>query len=179
MENNITVKAIIEGKKVKLRPICISDTELIIKWRNTPSVRKNFIFRETFTKEMHMEWLKSKVDTGEVVQYIVIETKSDIPVGSVYFRNIDKKNNSAEFGIFIGEENARGKGIGTEATRLFVDYGFENLGLHRIMLRVLKQNDAALKSYQNAGFEIEGCFRDMVNLEEGYRDVVFMSIINN
>ena len=47
------------------------------------------------------------------------------------------------------------------------------------MLRVLKQNDAALKSYQNAGFEIEGCFRDMDNLEEGYRDVVFMSIINN
>lgn len=173
---------IILGDKVKIRPITMEDTELIVKWRNKESVRKHFIFRDDFTIEMHKNWMKTKVETGEVVQFI-IESHDDsngngngVPIGSVYFRDVDMKNRSAEFGIFIGEDCIRGKGLGTEATRLFVEYGFQTLGLHRIMLRVLKENERALKSYLNVGFEVEGCAREMVYLDEKYHDVIFMSV---
>lgn len=168
---------VLTGEKVILRPITQEDTDLIVKWRNTPSVRENFIFRETFTPEMHQAWLQNKVATGQVVQYIIETAEDGRPVGSVYFRDLDPDNLSAEYGIFIGEETARGQGIGTETARLFVNFGFEKLGLHRISLRLLKQNGAAYRSYEKAGFEQEGIFRDMVRLDGKYQDIVFMAIL--
>ena len=163
------------GEKVILRPITREDTPLIVKWRNTPSVRENFIFRETFTEEMHNRWLDTKVASGEVVQYIIIDKKDDRPVGSVYFRDINRQNRSAEYGVFIGEEEARNRGLGSETAKLFTAFGFETLKLHRISLRLLSGNAAAEKSYERAGFEREGVFRDMVFLDGKYRDVIFMA----
>ena len=155
---------ILTGEKVVLRPITDADTDCIVRWRNTPSVRDNFIFRQTFTPEMHRNWLKTKVATGEVVQYIIVDKAADTAVGSVYYRDVDHTFNSAEYGIFIGEESVRGKGFGTETACLFTDFGFTALHLHRI-------------SYAAAGFVEEGTFRDMVRLDGVYRDVVFMAKI--
>lgn len=166
---------VLEGAAVRLRPIADADTDLIVKWRNTPSVMQNFIFRQTFTPEMHRSWLAAKVATGQVVQYIIIDKADAKPVGSVYYRDIDNHNRSAEYGIFIGEESARGKGLGTETAKLFTDFGFAELQLHRISLRVLAENTAARRSYEKAGFVQEGVFRDMELLDGEYRDVVFMA----
>lgn len=168
----------IEAGRILLRPITMEDTPLIVKWRNTESVRRNFIFREPFTAEMHKHWLETKVATGAVLQYIIVERESGRSVGSVYFRDVDRKNRSAEYGIFIGEESARGKGLGSETARVFTDYGFDVLGLHRISLRLLADNTQAEKSYVNAGFQREGLFRDMVRLDGEYRDVLFMAKLN-
>lgn len=165
----------ITGDRVALRPITDADTDHIVAWRNTPSVMQNFIFRQTFTPEMHRNWLVTKVATGQVVQYIIEDKADGRPVGSVYYRDIDPANHSAEYGIFIGEENARGKGFGTETARLFTEFGFTVLGLHRISLRLLAENLPARRSYEKAGFAEEGLFRDMVLLDGRYRDVVFMA----
>ena len=73
---------ILTGEKVVLRPITDADTDNIVRWRNTPSVRDNFIFRQTFTPEMHRNWLKTKVATGEVVQYIIVDKAADTAVPS-------------------------------------------------------------------------------------------------
>lgn len=93
---------------------------------------QNFIFRQTFTPEMHRSWLATKVATGQVVQYIILDNADGKPVGSVYYRDVDNHNRSAEYGIFIGEESARGKGLGTETARLFTQFGVDTLHLHRI-----------------------------------------------
>ena len=169
---------VITGDKVTLRPITDADTDLIVRWRNDPAVRQFFIFREPFTPEMHRNWLRTKVDTGEVIQYIIVDNADGKSVGSVYFRDIDPVNDSAEYGIFIGEASARYRGIGTAAARMFTEFGFNTLHLHRISLRVIGGNDAARRSYEKAGFVTEGVFRDMVKLDGEFRDVVFMSILS-
>ena len=96
-------------------------------------------------------------------------------MGSVYFRDVDRKNESAEYGIFIGEADARGRGIGTETARLFTDFGLNVLRLHRISLKVLGDNEVARRSYEKAGFRTEGVFRDYVKLDGVFTDVVFMA----
>ena len=169
---------VINGQKVSLRPITDGDTDLIVRWRNDPAVYSFFIFRQTFTPEMHRDWLETKVKTGKVIQYIILAGEDHLPVGSVYFRDVDTLHSSAEYGIFIGEEWARNRGFGSETARLFTRFGLDVLGLHRISLKVLGGNDIARRSYEKAGFVCEGTARDMVYLDGEYRDVVFMSILN-
>ena len=166
---------LIEGEKVVLRPITDADTDDIVRWRNDPEVWRYFLFREPFTPEMHRAWLRDKVAAGRVVQYIITERESGRSVGSVYFRDVDPKNESAEYGIFIGEASARRRGIGTETAKLFTDFGLNVLHLHRISLKVLGGNEIARRSYEKAGFRTEGVFRDYVKLDGVFTDVVFMA----
>ena len=59
------------GKKISLRLMTNDDTDLIVKWRNNKRVSNNFVYRETFTRQTHENWIKTKVATGEVVQLII------------------------------------------------------------------------------------------------------------
>ena len=139
---------IIIGKLVSLLQISLEDTELIVRWRNNPNVQHNFIFREVFTNEMHISWMNDKVATGKVAQFIIQDNETKKKIGSVYLRDINYSFRSAEYGIFIGEDEFRGKGFGSEAAKLIVDYAFNNLELHRVFLRVFKTNIAAITSYK-------------------------------
>lgn len=169
----------ITGQKICLRMMGSEDTEAIVRWRNNPRVRKNFIYQKPFTKEGHENWIKTMVDTGKVVQFIIEDLESERPVGSVYFRDIDRDYEKAEYGIFIGEDDAVGKGFGSEAAGLAVNYGFEVLGLHKIFLRAFADNQAAIRSYEKAGFVQEGYFKDEVRIDGQFRDLVFMAVLNS
>lgn len=168
----------IMGKTIYLRPMTWEDTDLIVTWRNQDFVRKNFIYQKPFTREGHENWIRTQIETGHVVQFIICKRADDEPVGSVYFRDIDREHRKAEYGIFIGKADALGIGIGTEAAELAVNYAFEKLLLHRIMLRVLAGNPRAKRSYEKAGFVEEGRFCDDVYLNGEFQDVIFMGMIN-
>lgn len=163
---------------VYLRLMTYDDTDLIVQWRNSDSVRKNFIYQALFTRESHENWIRKKVETGDVVQMIICETGTDKPIGSVYVRDIDHTHHKAEYGIFIGEGSARGKGYGTATAKLMIKYCFEELKLHRLFLRVYADNVQAIRSYEKAGFEREALLRDDVCIEGQYRDIVLMGILN-
>ncbi|WP_051656787.1 GNAT family N-acetyltransferase [Butyrivibrio sp. AE3004] len=174
------------GEKIILRKITYDDTPLVVKWRNNPRVRNNFIYREFFTDEIHNGWMKNKVETGEVVQLIICEKPetwdkeenemSLRPVGSVYLRDIDNKEKTAEYGVFIGEDDATGHGYGNEAADLMCEYAAYVLKLEKLILRVFVGNEAARKSYEHAGFikkqdlpKVEcsdGSIRDMILMEK-------------
>ena len=162
---------------VSIRPITEADTDKIVKWRNAPSVMEHFIYRTPLTAEAHLNWFRNRVQTGDVAQFIIIDDEAGQEVGSVYLRDIDMQNKKCEYGIFIGEESCRGKGIGSAAAKLALDYAFGELGLNRVFLRVFADNPRAIKSYENAGFRIEGTFREDVLIDGKGYDMVFMGIL--
>ena len=120
------------GAGIYLRLMTREDTDRIVAWRNSDAVRKNFIYQALFTRESHENWIRTHVETGDVVQMIICDLANDKPLGSVYIRDIDRHHNKAEYGIFIGEESARGRGIGTAAAKLMLRYCFEQEKLHRV-----------------------------------------------
>src|SRR2546421_514602 len=75
------------------------------------------------------------------------------PIGSTGLHAVDYRNRSAGFGIMIGEADCRGRGHGTEATRLMLDYAFTALGLHNVALTVYEFNHAGQRAYAKAGFK--------------------------
>lgn len=162
------------GHLIHLRPMTVEDTEKIVEWRNQDFVRKNFIYQELFTEEGHLEWIKDQVETGHVVQFIICLSDGR-EIGSVYFRDIDRESGSAEYGIFIGEENALGCGYGTETAREALTYAFSELGLNRVFLRFLSDNIGAQKSYSRAGFQMAER-KEIAQTLQGEREVCFMEI---
>lgn len=162
---------------IYLRLMTREDTDLIVQWRNSDAVRKNFIYQAQFTREGHENWIRTKVETGQVVQMIICDLKTDRPLGSVYIRDIDRQHNKAEYGIFIGESDARGRGVGTAAAKLMLRYSFEEEELHRVYLRALAGNARAVRSYEKAGFVQEGYLKDDVCIDGEYQDIIWMAAV--
>ena len=163
------------NEQVTIRPVTEADTDRIIAWRNAPSVMAHFIYRTPLTRKEHLNWLHNRVETGEVAQFVIYD--GETAVGSVYLRDIDRNNQKCEYGIFIGDEDCRGKGIGTAAAKLALAHAFEELGLNRVYLRVFADNLGAIKSYEKAGFRYEGTFRQDVMIDGVGEDIVFMAIL--
>lgn len=164
---------------IYLRKMTWQDTDDIVTWRNKDAVRKNFIYQELFTRESHENWIRTKVETGDVVQMIICDVQTGAALGSVYIRDIDRTHQKAEYGIFIGEDAARGRGIGTAAAKLMLSYCFKEEGLHRVYLRAFSHNVAAIRSYEKAGFVREGILREDVCIEGKYYDIVWMAALNH
>lgn len=163
-----------QTKQLYLRPMEISDTERIVNWRNQDFVRKNFIYQDLFTKERHLSWVRTQVEPGHVVQFIIC-LQSGREIGSVYFRDIDTEADTAEYGVFIGEEDALGCGYGTAAAKAALDYAFTKLHLRKVFLRFLSDNIGARKSYERAGFCMTKRTETVMTLQ-GEREVRFMEI---
>ena len=169
----------IESEHLVFRPITEEDTDMVLKWRNSEAVKNNFLYRKDITREEHTNWLNSRVRTGDVIQYIIIEKQGERPIGSVYFRDVDRTARKAEYGIFIGEPDARGLGYGNETAKRMARYFFEEMKFHKLSLRVLEKNTAAIKSYVHAGFKVEGRMIDEIYSGDKYDTVIFMAILEN
>ncbi|MCQ2080784.1 MAG: GNAT family N-acetyltransferase [Lachnospiraceae bacterium] len=143
----------LQGNKIYLTSIEDKDTDLIVKWRNADFVMKNFIDKNPLTPEIHRNWLRNKVEKGLVYQFVIHENETDRPIGSVYLRDVDCEDRSAEYGIFIGEEDALGFGFGTEACSMMNDFAKNELKLSKLRLRLREENKVAHKSYLKCGYE--------------------------
>ena len=163
---------------ITLRTISSLDTSNIVRWRNAHSVRANLYTQTELTEQQHETWLQTKVATGFCTQYIIVvqEACCSTDIGTVFIKNIDRENNKGEFGIFVGEESARGKGYGKQATKQILDVAFRELKLNRVYLTVMADNLSAIRAYKNAGFLVEGMLREDYLRSDGYIDVVVMGI---
>lgn len=171
MEDRIT------GKNVYIRPITEEDTDLIINWRNSDAVRPYFIYQKPFTKEGHLQWLHEMIDSGRGFQFIVCKNDTDEPVGCTYLRDYDRKNRKIEYGVFLGSEDIKGKGIGTEILKLTLQFAFQNLEINKVFARAFADNQASIHCFLKGGFQKEAYLREEVYVNGEYRDIVFLSIL--
>ncbi|MCE5342995.1 MAG: UDP-4-amino-4,6-dideoxy-N-acetyl-beta-L-altrosamine N-acetyltransferase [Eubacteriales bacterium] len=164
---------------IRIRPITKEDTADIVRWRNTPAVQNNLFSRETLTPQHHLQWLQTKVDTGLCHQFIIVARQDgrEMPIGTIFIKNIDQSSHKGEFGIFIGEAAARGKGYGTLAIEKILQYAFDVLTLNRVYLSVFADNAGAVHLYEKIGFAKEGLLREEFFDGTGYRDVWLMGIL--
>jgi len=86
---------------------------------------------------------------------------------------------SAEYRIFIGDKTYWGQGIGSEVTRLVLDYAFNRLNLNMVWLGVNADHKAAIACYEHAGFTQEGRLRDVIYRNGRYHDALRYSILRS
>ena len=125
----------------------------------------------------HEEWFTSVV-SGEGCRFFAIEADSQ-HVGNVWLWNIDTRHQKAELRIVIGDGAFRGRGVGVEAIAAACQYGFEQLGLHRIYAYVLSINPAARHAFERAGFTLEGTLRDDRRAGDTFVDAFLLARVNS
>ena len=154
---------IIASGRVYLRPFEPSDAELYRRWRADadPMSLAGWHQRAPMSlAEVEQRIAKLVAEpSDDFVTFLICLDADDRPVGEVMLADIDRRNGSAELGIFIGESGEWGKGYGTDAVNAIVDFGFAELRLERIWLNVWTENARAKRAYEKAGFVHEGTVR--------------------
>lgn len=128
------------------------------------------------------KWFESRatpVNIGTVVVFTIYECSTWKPIGNTALENINLRDRTAEFGIFIGESDLQGRGYGTEATRLMLDYAFTGLGLQNVMLRVWEYNFAGIRVYEKAGFREFGRRTKAHMMNGQWWDEIYMECLSD
>jgi diamine N-acetyltransferase len=168
----------IVGGRVALGPLRRDLLPAYTRWRNDFAVARTLDYDSgPATAEEQAAWFARVSTDDDVVRFTVYERATWRPIGIANLHGIDFRHGTAELGLVIGEADARGKGFGTEATRLLLDYAFTALGLHNVMLRVYAYNLAGLRAYRKAGFREFGRRRESRALAGRRWDEVHMECL--
>ena len=170
----------IEGDLVALGPLRRDLLSLYQRWINDlRTMRTLGVPPLPMTSEKEQEWYDRQSKTEDDVPFTIYERESLRPIGNTGLHGVDHRNRTATFGILIGEFECRGKGYGTETTRLMLDYAFTALGLHNVMLTVFAFNPAGIKAYERAGFKEIGRRRESRMMGGRLWDEIYMDCLSS
>ena len=166
------------GERIYLSPMNIEDAEKYIEWfsdfRTTDGIGSS---SKLMTIEAEREWIESNNKKQEY-NFAIVDLETDQLIGNCGIDRINAKDRKATLGVFIGEEENRGKGYGAEALKLLLDYGFNYLNLHNIELSVMAFNERAIACYKKVGFKEVGRRRESYFLNGKYYDHIMMDILD-
>ena len=168
---------IVVGELVALGPLRRDLASTYARWVNAPEVREGLLNLGIDTTETVEAWVDEQVRKGverppSAAGFTIYDRSDDAPVGTAGLFDISYVHSSAELGIAIGER--RGQGLGTEATRLVLEWAFRTLGLHNVILGALVWNEGGLRAYERAGFRRIGVRRGGAVSRGERADVVLM-----
>ncbi len=171
----------IRGDRVYLRPAERTDLELFVRWFADAEVTSNLASRAPFSLAMEEQWFQRvTAEQGRSQYHFVICLLADgRAIGTAGFHHVDLENGGAEFGIAIGEKGEWNRGYGTDALNAICDFGFGELRLERIELDVYAGNARAQRSYEKAGFRVEGVMRRAHFQHGEHVDVVRMALLRD
>ena len=154
-------RPIIRGESVFLRAAEREDLPTFVRWFTDAEVLRNLAMFAPMSDAAEEAWFDRMLAAQGATDYhfVICAIADGRPIGTTGLHNLDLRNGSAEFGIAIGEKAEWGKGFGTDALRAICDFGFGELRLERISLIVYAGNDRARRSYEKAGFTLEGTLR--------------------
>lgn len=124
------------------------------------------------TKEFFRENYSSKAN-----HFSIVDLKEDKLIGFCWLKEINYIDRTTELAILIGDSNFRGQGYGVEAMQLIIDYCFNILNLHNVMVVVYSHNEKAIGMYKKVGFKEFGRSRESHCIGGKAYDEVYMDIL--
>ena len=167
----------IEGEAVALGPLRRELIPLYARWQGDFFVQRTYRTPGPVTLDEAAARYERRAAGDGNFWFTIYERASWRPIGTTEISEIDWRGRTASYGILIGEAEGRGKGYGTETTRLMLDYAFTALGLHSVMLTTDSFNLAGQRAYQKAGFRALGRRRESTLLNGKLWDTVYMECL--
>lgn len=171
-------QATLMGRRIRLEPLAGHHFDGIWRMVADPDGRRLTGSHRQFTEHDIRDWLATRQDHDDRADWAIVRIADGEVLGEVVLNELDQHNASMNFRISLTGPAVFGRGYGTEATRLVVDYGFDVVGLHRIHLEVFDFNPRAQRAYEKCGFVREGVLRDTLNWDGHWYDAISMSILD-
>ena len=167
-------QAMLEGAKVRLRPVKDSDWDIYGAWNNDAEVTvgQNDLFMPFNADQLENLFKMWRVEDP------ASETLDGQVVGTISIYGIKSPVRCATLGITIapGHQN---RGYGREALLIALRLAFEEYNAHKVELEVYDYNQHAIGLYESVGFVTEGCRREVVYHMGRYFDRILMGILES
>ncbi|MBS7529642.1 GNAT family N-acetyltransferase [Hazenella sp. IB182353] len=165
-------------ENIQLRKWKEADIPIYHSWRNDPEITQSThptldVYRYEETKKFYDEVICASNSKCYMIEHIPDQK----PIGVTSLIHIDLYNRQAECIIDIGEKAYWGRRYGQEALAILLRYGFNELGLHRISLKVFESNSRAIHLYKRIGFVEEGKLRQSLFRNGRWYDTLLMSLL--
>ena len=168
----------IETERLILRSVTADDVgEQYLGWLNDPEVTR---FLETVGCP-NLDALREYVDAilvdDSVVFAAIIEPRMGY-IGNIKLGPIERRHNRGDIGIMIGAPEAWGQGFAAESIAALSRFAFGSLDIAKLFAGAHGSNRASIRSFERAGFEVEGVFKSHVSLDGDRDDVVVLGLVN-
>jgi len=172
--------SMIYGGRLRLRATERDDLKHYYEWVNDPEVTCGLSMYLPMSTRDEEKWFEAQLEKEAVERPLAIDLRQGDGwklIGSCSVFDINWVSSSAELGIMIGEKSVWNQGLGTQVMTLLLRHCFETLNLNRAFLHVFGENARARRSYEKAGFVVEGCMRQAVFKQGKYDDIYIMSVL--
>jgi len=168
----------LQGEMIDLLVKNKEHVDTYLKWINDPTIAKFIsVYIPQTLEVIKKEWFPEYLDEKNI--WLEIWHKKDQKtIGMVGLFKIIAPYRRGEIGIFIGEIDYWGKGIGTIAVEMMIDYAFNVLNLHKIVLEVNVTNIRSITMFKKLGFIEEGHLKDMEFIDGEWTDNKIFGLIN-
>ncbi len=171
----------LESERLIYRPMTVRDAEDMYEYSRLASVTEYLCWSPhesiDYTKE-YLKFINQKYRTGDFYDWGLVDKKSGKMIGTCGFTKFDLQNDPAETGYVLNPE-FHGRGLATEALGRILDFGFDNLGLHRIESRFMVENKASFRVMQKNRMKFEGVRREAMYIKGKYRDIGVCAILRD
>jgi RimJ/RimL family protein N-acetyltransferase len=168
---------VIYGERIVFRAIEQQDLPDYVEWLNDPQVLEYFGTYSPLSLPQEEKWYEEMLqDRSFCVFAIEFEGQH---VGGAGLSAIDGRTASAEAGLFIGRPEMWGQGLGFDVLQTLLRFGFAQMNLNRIYLRVFAENERAVHLYEKLGFQHEGRWRQAEFRHGRYHDLLWMSVLRD
>jgi RimJ/RimL family protein N-acetyltransferase len=168
-------KPTITGERVLLRPVDPADAAGLAAI-DDEALRLTGTQRTASLDELR-HWYATRAGHTDRLDLSIVDRASGRWAGEVVLNELDTANRSCGFRILLGTAEFRGRGLGTEASRLALAHAFEQVGVHRVELQVYAFNPRARHVYGKLGFSHEGTRREALCWDGQWIDSHVMAIL--
>ena len=159
---------------ITLRSIAPEDRDRLLVWRNAPHVAQYMYTDHLISPEEHARWFAG-LEHDKRRKYWIIESDGT-PLGLVNLYDIDEHNRRCCWAFYLGSEEGRGAGVGSQVECAILTHVFETMGFNKLCCEVLGSNEAVWAMHQKFGFVKEGVLRSHVWKAGAFHDVVMLGM---
>lgn len=163
--------------ELRIRAVEPEDAEMMFVAESDPAAWRYSDYLAPLSLEMLRQYaLTYDADPFRSGQLRLIIDADGNKVGILDLFDISPRHLRADTGIYLLPD-FRGKGLGTRALEILLEYSRDRLGLHQLTASVVQGNAEALRCYEKSGFSVTGSRPDWLRTPTGFDDILLLSAI--
>ncbi|MFW6083312.1 MAG: GNAT family N-acetyltransferase [Thermoplasmatota archaeon] len=173
MESDIFIK----GERIDLRTVEKEAIPFLKRNINDPKVRKDLGQHKPYNRKKEEDFIENIANgKDDQIHLLITDSEDEERIGMVSLFKVNKNSGNAEIGLWITPEHQE-EGFGTESTELIVQYGFDELRMHRLHAKVFDDNPRSINIWEKLNFKKEGVMREASFKNGKYVNVLIYGLL--